>query len=237
MQEQFAHTSVRHGNGTFIAVHRATCSACGATADVRLHGNSHPAPETTAHRLRRDGWAIGQRRRDDLCPQCLSKKTAPQRRSPAVSTEPQTNVTALRAANPPREATREHRRLITLKLEEIYVGEGDGYASGWDDERVARDLNVPRAWVVEVREFAFGPAISQKAPAELLAAIEARGREVANLVAGQASILGRLARLEQQAADLRADLDGQRTATNKALAEVNALRDQAARLSKAAGVK
>ena len=41
------------------------------------------------------------------------------------------------------------------KLDDVY---GDNaYGGAWTDTTVARDLNVPRAWVSEVREAFFGP--------------------------------------------------------------------------------
>ena len=58
-------------------------------------------------------------------------------------------------ADPPPAMDREDRRIITEKLDDVY---GDrGYRGSWTDTTLARDLNVPRAWVSEVREAFFGP--------------------------------------------------------------------------------
>ena len=43
----------------------------------------------------------------------------------------------------------------------MYVGETVGYSKGWSDERVAKDLNVPIAWVSAIREENFGPDIDE----------------------------------------------------------------------------
>ena len=48
--------------------------------------------------------------------------------------------------------TRDERRIIFEKINEIYVGEKVGYSDSWDDEKVAKDLGVPRAWVSAIRE-------------------------------------------------------------------------------------
>ncbi len=53
----------------------------------------------------------------------------------------------IRDQEPPAELTRENRRIILAKLEEVYVDEKTGYSPGWTDAKLALDLGVPRAWV------------------------------------------------------------------------------------------
>lgn len=62
-------------------------------------------------------------------------------------------------AEPPREASIEERRIINAKLDDVYASKG--YTAGWSDEAVAKDLNVPRAWVAQVREMLFGADINE----------------------------------------------------------------------------
>ncbi|SOC48417.1 hypothetical protein SAMN05892877_1631, partial [Rhizobium subbaraonis] len=52
-------------------------------------------------------------------------------------------------------STVEDRRLINMKLAEVYAD--GGYVTPWTDQRVADDLGVPRAWVTEIREGFYGP--------------------------------------------------------------------------------
>jgi hypothetical protein len=59
-------------------------------------------------------------------------------------------------ADKPRELGREDRRIINDKLDEVYGREA--YKAPWTDAAVAKDLGVPRDWVVQVREQFFGPA-------------------------------------------------------------------------------
>lgn len=67
-----------------------------------------------------------------------------------------------RAAEPPREMSRDDRRLIFAKLDEVYVDENTGYSAGWTDDKVATDLGVPRAWVAQIRDENFGPGTNEE---------------------------------------------------------------------------
>lgn len=67
------------------------------------------------------------------------------------------------SAEAPRVMGKEDRRIIFGKLDEVYVDEKTGYDKGWSDERVAKDLGVPRAWVSDVRDEFYGPAKSEYA--------------------------------------------------------------------------
>lgn len=55
-----------------------------------------------------------------------------------------------------REFTKNDRRVINIRLEEVYLDESRGYSRGWNDEKVAAELKVPVAWVAEVRDANFG---------------------------------------------------------------------------------
>ena len=52
------------------------------------------------------------------------------------------------------------RRVIFIKLDEVYQDEKKGYLPGWTDQRVATDLGIPEAWVKEIREENFGSVSS-----------------------------------------------------------------------------
>lgn len=79
----------------------------------------------------------------------------------AVDTAPATEA--------PRQMGFADRRLIMIKLEEVYLDERTGYVQPWTDQKVATDLNVPRAWVTELREQNFGPIGSNPEFARLVA--------------------------------------------------------------------
>lgn len=74
-----------------------------------------------------------------------------------------TNITPLKpTAEPPEKMTKSDRRTICIKLEKVYIDENIGYSKGWNDEKVALDLGVPRAWVEFLREENFGPNKSEE---------------------------------------------------------------------------
>jgi len=57
----------------------------------------------------------------------------------------------------PQEMTKEDRRIIFSEIDSHYLDETRGYDRDWSDERVAKGLNVPLAWVRTIREDNFGP--------------------------------------------------------------------------------
>ena len=99
--------------------------------------------------------------------------------------------------------TREHRRVVFLKLEEVYLDEKAGYSAGWTDARVATDLGVPRAWVSKIRDENFGPGTSEEIETALAAAkkldadISAFRKDVAALIARDVEIQKRADTVER----------------------------------------
>lgn len=57
-------------------------------------------------------------------------------------------------AEKPREMSREDRQRVHAKIGEHYLEKG--YDPPWTDKRIAEDLKVPVAWVVEIRDQFFG---------------------------------------------------------------------------------
>lgn len=92
-------------------------------------------------------------------------------------------------AVPPREMSRDDRRLIFAKLDEIYVSETEGYAPGWTDEKVASDLGIPRAWVETIRDENFGPLKDNAETRKLLAEVEELVKQVKGVETKAADLL------------------------------------------------
>lgn len=61
------------------------------------------------------------------------------------------------AADPPRTPGRDDWRRIREALDDAYLSDRDCYAKNGSDRLLAERLNVPRAWVSEERERAYGP--------------------------------------------------------------------------------
>ncbi len=131
------------------------CMECGASEKIatNTYGGSM-APEGIAQKFRNKGWVIGSRDGRDVCSKCQAR----QRKSRASSLEKKaTNVISMTIkADPPRQMSRDDRRVIFAKLNDVYIDESKGYDNGWSDQRVAKDLGVPLAWVKEIREENFG---------------------------------------------------------------------------------
>lgn len=121
--------------------------------------------------------------------------------------------------------TREDRRIIFVKLEEVYVDEATGYTKGWNDTAVAADLNCPRAWVEVIRDENFGP---QKAD-QSAEVIELRQR-IADFEHEQTQLVLAAAALAKDAEKMAADARGI-IAADKAIADkMKAVRDDLRKL-------
>lgn len=158
----FKRDSVNVPGARSLPAYAIQCCECAETEKTVLttHGKSAP-PEAIAGVFRNKGWLVGTRDTKDVCPACQAKK----RRARAKFCEEEgTNIIHMTTtterpeitAEPPREMTREHKRIIIAKIEEVYVDENVGYGDGWSDARVAKDLGVPLAWVKRLREEIFG---------------------------------------------------------------------------------
>ena len=207
------------------------CHKCGATDHVGTQtGGKNLPPDAIARKFRERGWHIGHTPAKDRCPVCngsaRSNPTTEEIRDVGLHNE--TAVVELRAPKPgaseaaPREMSREDRRIIFVKLEEVYVDEATGYTAGWNDHRVAEDLNCPRAWVEVIRDENFGPQRADQSAevVELRARLDVIERDGAALAEIAATILrtaedarmqgaqlqGRSRDLLKQAEAIRADL-------------------------------
>lgn len=175
----------------------AVCRECGELENVPINGIRPLPPEAMVKLLQKHGWAIGQRRKDDLCPACVKKKVSEKKvtniadhKKPVAAVVPAPAAAPAPAAPAPVPlASRENKRLVILALEERYLDAQRGYDTGWSDERIAKDLDVPRKLVADIREEFYGPEIDA---------------EAARLRGEVAEIEGKLATLQTVLSDLRA---------------------------------
>jgi len=157
------------------------CCECREEDFVVMTGRSRLPPEVILRKFSQAGWAIGKHARDDLCPACIAKSD----KRVKTMDKPATTSLAKPALviAPPREMSRDDRRVIFAKLEEVYVSEAVGYSPGWSDDRVSKDMNVPRAWVEKIRDENFGPIKDSEEVRKLLQAAEAASAEAKVLAA------------------------------------------------------
>lgn len=131
---------------------RLYCYRCGKSGDCVMNTMAHGAgaedkENRIAGRKFSDmGWSVDMHKGKHFCPECHAQ---PATKEPIMA--PSTVVPM------PRQMSREDRRIVFEKLNEVYIDDKQGYASPWTDEKVSTDLGVPRAWVTNVREEMFGP--------------------------------------------------------------------------------
>jgi hypothetical protein len=149
-----------------------TCK-CGVIKSMPFNSIHHSRPQawiesTIARKLEAEGWKTLKAKDGPVCPSCVNshRRIDPIIKA-AVEPEPYKHTTKPSALKDlkdlvtilpkPPELTKENRRVILAKLEDVYVDETTGYSAGWTDAKVAADLGVPRAWVTTLRSDNFGP--------------------------------------------------------------------------------
>ena len=162
----FDRTTVKEDGQPPMAAFKFTCHKCGTvdTFPLGTKGNGI-AMALVQQKMRHRGWEIGNRASGDTCPDCIAAKQKKRNKEP----EKESNVVKFVKADEPPTMSREDRRLIFAKIDEVYLDETIGYSEGWTDSRVAEDLGVPVAWVKTIRAENFG---EERSNAALLANLE-----------------------------------------------------------------
>ena len=174
------------------------CSKCGAQDKV-IDWRENPPIEALSEIFSGWGWDVSARNpQHHVCPKCQEKRA---KVIPMTSTEKPIAVGPV----PPREMSRKDRRIIFAKLNDVYLDERDGYSNGWSDQRVADDLNIPRAWVKSIREENFGPdgaseeiRVALYQAKDVIGAARKHQGEIARMKAAAESLLRRAKTLETQ---------------------------------------
>lgn len=161
MLRSYEKTVVNYGDaGRGTPAYVIRCSKCEKVETIKAGKNSGSLNVSfVTKKFLQQGWVLGRTSKNDVCPACAhpSKKIACQSTETVMS-----NVTPITAkADAPPQMTKEDRRIIFAKIDENYIDETSGYSGGWSDEKIAKDLNVPRAWVAEIREHNFGPEVGE----------------------------------------------------------------------------
>lgn len=163
------------------------CGKCGAVGKVPMSAASHGmlgnddkrTDQLAMRKFSNLGWVIGKQASRHRCPQCeaATKPLAaalaplkPKEEAPMPSNGTHRERVAAEArmidqehsqerehSEPPRTMSRDDRRVIFAKLQDVYESEVTGYSGQWSDKRVAEDLGIPLAWVKQVRDENFGP--------------------------------------------------------------------------------
>ncbi|QRM39849.1 hypothetical protein F3X89_03825 [Rhizobium rhizogenes] len=174
------------------------CSECEAVAYYCFQaGHKRRPPVAAVQHFQNKNWVVGSSPRKDLCP--VHAKLSRRKGTKAMA-----DLTAP-VADKPREMSRDDRRIINDKLDEVY---GNGaYKAPWTDAAVARDLGVPRDWVAQVREAFFGEAGTNPLFDEYLAAKTGIEYRMAEVIEKQEVAIKHFEACTKDLADLRKKLD------------------------------
>jgi hypothetical protein len=175
LMRSFQRTSVTVDHRA-VPAYAITCNSCGKQDKLISSKPSGALPAImVAKKFIERGWIAGARVRDDRCPACQAIDKAPKKKIETAQViemaQPQKDlpkeitilaeapVVPAKRADPPPVMEKEDRRIIFAEIDTNYIDEQKGYAEGWNDARVAKGLNVPLAWVRELRDANFGPEI------------------------------------------------------------------------------
>lgn len=213
----FVLQSVQRGDGRqFMA--QFQCHRCPATIDVTP---SMPLnPEGAAARAKNKGWdADGFNKTVTRCPACKARRTTATSIKEPIMAQAPTTATAKPAtmALPKssagvvvledRKPNPDQRLKIRGALDTHFDDAKGVYLAGYSDHRVAEELNLPRIWVEQIREAAYGPLLADPALVEL----RTEGERLAQ----------RLEALERRAADAARTFGAELSDARTALAGFN----------------
>lgn len=118
------------------------CGRCPAKGSVNAYVADAPPL------LRKRGWVVGAAPYGHLCPRC---NNAAALAAPASDAKPMV-TTPVGAAAPPRPASIDDKRKIRDALDARYDEAKGAYRENWSDKALAASLDVPHAWVRDLRE-------------------------------------------------------------------------------------
>jgi hypothetical protein len=154
-------------SGTPVTVARFVCSQCGAHAEHKVKSNNRLVPEFITSWARDLGWDTKIDQKSARCPDCVRR-----RRERVNDTEAQLRAwtakqTAKQEATVPdpvpmpiptdRRPSAHQRQLIRTKLDGHFDDAKGRYLEGYSDQQIADELKVPRVFVEQIREAAYGP--------------------------------------------------------------------------------
>jgi hypothetical protein len=176
-------TVLREGN-VFRPVARFTCSRCDTGQDFAQNGGAL-SPDFIVKRAVAAGWDCKTNRTSALCPACCAPKepTMTDAMTDRRSHPDKPAKLAVVAEAPPRLPTNEQRLQIRGALDQHFDDAKGRYLDGYSDDKIAAHLNVPRAFVSNIREAAYGPLLGNPEIDALRAEMEGFGKKLDTLIA------------------------------------------------------
>lgn len=181
---------------------RIVCAQCAAVKDLSPSWIGTGSCNVRVPKyLKARGWLVGRGPAEDLCPACNGGSGVAARvRKDRIMTQAAKLLPA--KAQPPREPTREDRRLIILAIEEHWLDEQTGYAGDMTDEAIAGKLGVPPAWVTRERKELYGDVESNESVATLRSDLAALQRDVQALQMDNIRALEQAGTIRDRCADI-----------------------------------
>jgi hypothetical protein len=173
-------TVTRGDAGALATVMRFQCVECGELLDLIVskaaHGNTNP--EVIAQRAGRFGWkADAYRKNRCWCPRCAG----PRKPKPApVPIPEQGKVIPMTQAVPIREITAAQKQRVRSLLDKHFDDSIGAYLDGMTDLKVAEALGIPRTFVEQIRDAAYGPIRISPELSDARAALEALDKKIAS---------------------------------------------------------
>lgn len=121
----------------------------------------------------------------------------------------------------PPEMTKEDRRIIFSEIDSHYLDETRGYDRDWNDERVAKGLNVPMAWVRTIREDNFGPEQGDQIGVEV-EKLKVASVEAEKLIAAMRAVWDAMDKTLMEFETKQSKLSAEATKIHTAIAEAKA---------------
>lgn len=200
LAELITDTSIIGDDGKRLSAQVIHCSYCKAFDTLRGHGLV--SVEFAKKKFTQRGWDIHKKA---ACPRCVVKfkaqsaARAEQKVVPMVkpitpvqpAAKPMRSLAELSlvaAVKPapsetaPREMSPLDRRKVFRAIDEVWDENTGRYGGGATDNRIAEQLNVPRAWVEDVRRESFGDAGDNQDLVELRAALDEASKHAEGLM-------------------------------------------------------
>jgi len=165
-------------------VARYTCGCCKRTIDVPIKPDNKSSLSIEMHRriLRNKGWIMTSRADHVRCDNCQgSHKPMPVQPDPKPNGHAVSNAPANAPPQPSTLPSSIQRLNIRTKLDTCFDDADGVYLSGESDETIAAALNIPRAWVTNIREAAYGPIRQNPEIAECMKLLNACAARQADL--------------------------------------------------------
>ncbi|MBB3997216.1 hypothetical protein [Aureimonas pseudogalii] len=162
MGEQHFPILTKMRDGRVVNASSIRCGTC-KEEGLSYSASGRPTPNrASSEKFKRMGWVVGSSQRLNRCPSCRpSAISASNNNQPKIHKLDLEQIVMAKSnppavTEPPREMTRDDRRIIFAKLNEVYIGEDQGYSAGWSDQKISDDLGTPKSWVERIREENFG---------------------------------------------------------------------------------